>query len=92
MSTTKLTAILIGAVMATTLPFARAEALTATPEVKTALAKAAEGPDSLRRYIQRTRMIYALNYADVMALALHQTHAAAALPDRLANAGPESNR
>ena len=36
-------------------------------EMKTAFSKAAEGPDELRRYVERTRAIYALNYADVMA-------------------------
>ena len=37
----------------------------ASPEMQTALAKAAQGPDELRRFIHRTRMIYALNYAEV---------------------------
>ncbi len=36
-------------------------------EMKTAFAKAAQGPDQLRRYVWRTRNIYALNYNEVMA-------------------------
>jgi hypothetical protein len=46
-----------------------------SPEMKTALEKAAEGPDSLRRYVQRTRMIYGLDYAEVMAV--HEARVAA---------------
>ena len=38
----------------------------ASPEMKTALAKAAEGPDQLRHYVQRTRAIYALDFNEVM--------------------------
>jgi hypothetical protein len=47
-------------------PIAIAGPSTASPEWKTALAKAAEGPDQLRRYVERTRAIYALSYNDVM--------------------------
>ena len=49
----------------------------ASPEMKTALAKAAEGPDQLRRYVERTRTIYALSYNEVMAS--HEAAKAAAL-------------
>jgi len=36
--------------------------------MKTALAKASESPDALRRYVDRTRAIYGLNYFEVMAI------------------------
>ena len=49
----------------------------ASPEMKTALAKAAEGPDRLRRYVERTRTIYALSYNEVMAS--HEAAKAAAI-------------
>ena len=47
-------------------PVAVAGPSAASPEWKTALAKAAEGPDQLRRYVERTRTIYALSYNEVM--------------------------
>ena len=47
-------------------PMAFAGPSTASPEMKTALVKAAEGPDQLRRYVERTRTIYALDYNEVM--------------------------
>ena len=34
--------------------------------MKTAFAKADQGPDQLRWYVQRTKTIYALDYADVL--------------------------
>jgi len=37
--------------------------------VRLALAQAAQGPDQLRRFVQRTRAIYLLNFDEVMALA-----------------------
>lgn len=37
-----------------------------TPEMARAFAKAAQGPDQLRWFVQRTQTIYALNYHDVM--------------------------
>lgn len=51
-----------------------------SPEMQTALAKADQSPDELRRYINRTRMIYALNFNEVMlvqeAIKAAQTEAA----------------
>ena len=58
-----------GAIIAVALvpaPVAVAGASAESREMKTALAKAAEGPDQLRRYVHRTRMIYALSYNEVM--------------------------
>jgi len=58
-----------GAIIAVALvaaPAAVAGPSAASPEMKTALTKAAEGPDQLRRYVERTRAIYALHYNDVM--------------------------
>ncbi len=56
-------------------PLAGAAPQVGTPEMKTAFAKAAQGPDALRRYVQRTKAIYFLEYNEVMALAY---------PDRVA--------
>ncbi len=81
----KLAAVLVAAIVLLQ-PAAGAQTLTATPEVKTALAKAAEGPDSLRRYVQRTRAIYALSYADVMLL--HEAQLAAKPAPVVASAEP----
>ena len=53
-----------------------------SPEMQTAFAKAAQGPDELRRYVHRTRMIYALNYAEVAG------HYEAAKAAKAANATP----
>ena len=36
------------------------------PAVERAIEKAGEGPDTLRRFLFRTRMIYNIAYADVM--------------------------
>ena len=58
-----------GAIIAVALaaaPTAFAGPSAASPEMKTALSKAAEGPDQLRRYVERTRTIYALSYNEVM--------------------------
>ena len=58
-----------GAIIAVALvaaPAAVAGPSAASPEMKTALTKAAEGPAQLRRYVERTRVIYALSYNDVM--------------------------
>lgn len=38
------------------------------PETQRAIAQADQGPDALRQYLNRTRMIYALNFNDVMVL------------------------
>jgi hypothetical protein len=58
----------------------------ASPEVKKALEKAAESPDELRRFVQRTRMIYALNYDDVMNLHEAAKTAGASPPSAVASA------
>ena len=66
---TKTMSWLTGAILAAALavsPLAAAGPSEASPEMKTALAKAAEGPDQLRHYVQRTRAIYALDYNEVM--------------------------
>ena len=58
-----------GAILAVALaatPIALAGPSAASPEMRTALAKAAEGPDQLRQYVQRTRAIYALDFNEVM--------------------------
>ena len=47
-------------------PLAIAGPSAGSPEMKTALAKAAEGPQQLRWYVNRTRAIYALDFNDVM--------------------------
>lgn len=39
-----------------------------SPEMVKALAKAKEGPTELRRFVQRTRAIYGLDYYEVMAI------------------------
>jgi len=49
-------------------PFAFAGPSVSSPEMKTALAKAKEGPTELRRYVQRTRTIYGLDYFEVMSV------------------------
>jgi hypothetical protein len=48
--------------------YALAEPAPVTPEMQRALAKAAQGPTELRRYIHRTQAIYSLNYYEVAAL------------------------
>ena len=58
-----------GAIIAVALvaaPLAIAGPSEGSPEMKTALAKATEGPDQLRQYVQRTRAIYALDFNEVM--------------------------
>ena len=40
----------------------------ASPEMRTALSKAQEGPTELRRFVQRTKPIYQLDYAEVMSI------------------------
>ena len=58
-----------GAIIAVALaaaPMSAAGPSAASPEMKTALTKAAAGPAQLRRYVERTRVIYAPSYNDVM--------------------------
>lgn len=45
---------------------ANAGTLAPTPELKLAFAKADQGPDQLRWFVQRTKTIYALDYTDVL--------------------------
>ena len=60
---------------------ARAAAPTADPFVQKAVAKyATGGADALRRYVFRTRMIYGLDYASVVAAYEAQRAAVAAAP------------
>lgn len=54
-------AIAAGAVLAA--PLAQAQAVPNTPEQR-ALEAAKKGPAELRRFIQRTRMIYGLHFND----------------------------
>ena len=44
-------------------PFAQAQSVSNTPEAR-AQEAAKKGPDALRRFIERTRMIYGLNFYD----------------------------
>jgi len=57
-------------------PVAFAGPSVSSPEMKTALAKANESPDALRRYVHRTRAIYGLDYSEVMAIYERQKQAA----------------
>jgi hypothetical protein len=81
-TTLKLCGTALVAGMLLSAPVAMAGPSVASPEMQTALAKAAQGPDELRRYIHRTRMIYALNYAEVAG------HYEAAKAAKAANATP----
>jgi hypothetical protein len=51
---------------------AHAAPAVSSPEVARALAKAQEGPTELRRFIERTKPIYLLDYNAVMAI--HEAH------------------
>ena len=66
-------------------PLASAARSVATPEMKTAFAKAAQGPDALRRYVERTKPIYFLDYNEVMALAYPERAAMGDAPVTLAD-------
>ena len=71
MKTGKVTGLTKTALVATALlfaPFAFAGPSVSSPEMKTALAKAKEGPTELRRYVERTKAIYQLDYFEVMAV------------------------
>lgn len=52
----------VAAAVALSAPVVNAESLT-SPEAR-AWAAAEQSPDALRHFVQRTRMIYALNYSD----------------------------
>ena len=68
------TAIVATALVCT--PVAFAGPSVSSHEMKTALAKANESPDALRRYVHRTRAIYGLDYSEVMAIYDRQKQAA----------------
>lgn len=63
-------------------PAAYAEPPTVTPAVQKAFTQLEQGPDQLRRFVQRTRMIYALDYAGVVAA--YEARRAAEPPARVA--------
>ena len=67
-------------------PAAYAEPPTVTPAVQKAFTQLEQGPDQLRRFVQRTRMIYALNYAEVVAA--HDAKRAAEAPPQAAESQP----
>ena len=67
--------------------FAFAGPSAASPEMKAALAKAQEGPTELRRFVQRTKPIYQLDYYDVMAA--HEQQRAAVAADAVSVAQAE---
>ena len=84
MTTLKLcSSALVAVAMSATIP-AEAASLTATPELQRALAKAEQGPEQLRWYVQRTRSIYSLDFYEVMAQHEAVKAAQAATPVTLA--------
>jgi hypothetical protein len=88
--------IALGALVAVALPQASGAAEpapAATPLMERAFAYAEKGPDELRQFVYRTRMIYALRQADVVKAyeAARGTPPAAAAEDgkRIAAAAPD---
>jgi hypothetical protein len=69
--------------------FAFAGPSPASPEMKAALAKAQEGPTELRRFVQRTKPIYQLDYYEVMSLQEQQRAVARAEAPTIARAAAE---
>ncbi len=67
-------------------PAAYADPGPASPAMQKAFTQLEQGPDQLRRFVQRTRMIYALNYAEVVAA--HDAKRAAEAPPQLAESQP----
>jgi len=63
---TKLSKAALVAVALLSAPLAFAGPSVASPEMKIAFAKFEEGSDALRRYVQRTKAIYALDYDEVV--------------------------
>jgi hypothetical protein len=49
-------------------PAAHAGPSASSPEMVKALAKAQDGPTELRRFVERTKPIYQLDYAEVMTI------------------------
>ena len=73
-------------------PVASAEPPSVTPVMQKAFAQYEQGPEQLRRFVYRTRMIYELDYAQVVkAHEAVRTARAPAAPDdaRVAAAEPE---
>ena len=88
MNTMKTSLWLAGGVVASAIawaPLATAAPSLGSPEMKTAFAKAAQGPESLRRYVERTKPIYMLDYNEVMSLAYPERMSAAESAVRLAD-------
>ena len=68
---------------------ALAEPAAVTPEMQRALAKAEQGPDALRLYVQRTRAIDSLNYYEVAALHEARKTASVDAPPTVAKASQD---
>ena len=79
------TALVASALLSST--FALAAPPAATPEMKAALGKAQEGTTELRRFVQRTKPIYQLDYYEVMAV--HEQQRAAAVAEAVSVARAE---
>ena len=84
----------LGALVAVALPQASvaADPATVTPLMERAFAYAEKGPDELRQFVYRTRMIYALRQEDVAKAyeAARGTPLAASQDEsRIASAAPE---
>lgn len=60
----RLLTLTVGAAIALAAPVAQATSLTGDVATRGAVEAAKQGPDQLRRYIQRTRMVYGLSYWD----------------------------
>ena len=75
---------LVAVALSATMP-AEAAPPTASPEMQRALAKAEQGPEQLRWYVQRTRSIYNLDFYEVMARHEAAKTAQAETPVTLAN-------
>ena len=65
-------------------PLAVAAPSESSAGVRAAVAKAAQGPDQLRWFIQRTKAIYELDFMDTMALFEAQKVASAESPTKVA--------
>jgi hypothetical protein len=70
-------------------PLAVADPSPGAAGMKTALAKAAQGPQQLRWYVWRTQAIYALNFNDVMELYETSKTASAQSAAQVAQAGKQ---
>ena len=87
--------ICLGALIAVALPQASGaaeQAPSVTPLMERAFALHEQGPEQLRRFVTRTRMIYALNQADIVKAyeAVRGTKAASTVEEsRVATAAPD---